>query len=86
MHEQSPSRFEPHNQILATAPDVHDPLADELVGDDRRVERPHQPRITNLDVLEERPFEHGRDRPANGLDLGELRHQPSLGPGGSPPP
>ena len=79
VHEQSPPRIEPNNQILATAPDLADTLADELAGDEHRVERPHQAWIADLDVLEACPLEDGRDRPAHGLDLGQLRHEPSLG-------
>ena len=79
MHQQRPTRIESDNQILATAPDLGHALTDELAGDDLGVERPHQPRIANLDVLESRPLEHGRDRTPHGLDLGELRHTASLG-------
>ena len=77
--QQRPSRFETDNQILATAPDRRDALPDELARDDRRVERPHEAWIANLDVLEECPFEHRRDRPTNGFDFGQFRHGVSLG-------
>ena len=70
MHQERPTRIESDNQILATAPDLGDALSDELAGDDHGVERPHQAWIANLDSLEARPLEHGRDRPAHGLDLG----------------
>ena len=70
MHQQRPTRIEPDNQILATAPDLGHALTDELAGHDLRVERPHEARIANLDPLEPRPLEHGSDRPPYGLDLG----------------
>ena len=79
VNQQRATRLEPDNQILAAATDLGDALADELAGDDRRVERPHEARVANLDALEACPLEHRRDRPTDGLDLGQLRHAPSLG-------
>jgi len=79
VHQESPTRIESHNQILATAPHLRHALADELTGDDDRVERPDETCIANLDMLETCPLEDGSDCPAHGLDLGQLRHVPSLG-------
>ncbi len=52
VHEQRPTRFEPHNQILATATDLRHAFPDERVGDDGRVERPHEAWIADLHPLE----------------------------------
>jgi hypothetical protein len=79
VHQESPTSFESPAQILATAPNLGHALPDELAADDHRVERPYETCIANLDVLEACPLEDGSDGPAHGLDLGQLRHVPSLG-------
>src|SRR5437899_102480 len=53
VNQQSPSRLEPNNQILATAIDECDPLALELPSDCDRVERARQAGIREL--ADERP-------------------------------
>src|SRR4051812_9844295 len=72
--QQSPSRFEPNNQILAAPVHELDPLALELPCDPQGIERPRQPRIDDLDALEAAPGEHGREPAAHGLHLGQLGH------------
>ena len=81
MHEKSPTGVESHNQVLAPATDLCDTLSDELTRDDRRVERPDEACIVNLDVLEACAGQHGRESPADGFDLRQLGHLLSLGPG-----
>ena len=81
VHQKGTAGLERDDQILAAATDRGDSLADQLVGDDRGVERAHEARVANLDALEARPLEHRRDRPANRLDLRQLRHSSSLGSG-----
>ena len=81
--EEHATRFEPDDQVLAAALDAVDALADELAGDDRRCEGAHETRIVDRCVNDPRAFEHRRDAGANGLDLGQLGHEPSLdGPPG----
>ena len=74
VNQERPSRFEPDNQILATAVDDGDPLALQLPRDLDRVERARQARVGDLHLGEAAPLEHGREPAANGLDLGQLGH------------
>jgi hypothetical protein len=66
---QSATRLEPNNQILATAIDLRHALAFELARDLDRVVRAGQPCIADLDLIEGPALERGRDPPADGLDL-----------------
>jgi hypothetical protein len=54
---------------------VEDTLADETAGDHARVEGPRQSRVGDLDALEAPAPEQGLETRADGLDLGQLRHQ-----------
>ena len=75
MNQESTTRLEPNNQILAATLDQGDTLAVELMCDLERVERARQARIGDLNGLEDPPFEDRREPPANGLDLGQLGHR-----------
>ena len=74
VNQESPSRLEPNNQILATPIQGRDALALErsrhLVGRDR----PRQPRVDDLDPPERSPLEDGHKAPPDALDLGQLGH------------
>ena len=48
VNQERPTRFEPHNQILAAAIDGRDPLAFELARDLDRIERARQARVGDL--------------------------------------
>ena len=54
-------------------------LADEPVGDDRRVERPRQAGIDDLGALDRGALEHRHEPAADGLDLGQLGHAAIVG-------
>ena len=78
MNQESPSRLEPNNQILAAPVDGDDTLALELSSDDVGIERTCQPRVRDLDPLEPPPLEDGRETAPDALDLGQLRHANTL--------
>jgi hypothetical protein len=70
VNQESPIRFEPKNQILATAHDGRDSLALELSCHVRGVQRAREACIGDLDPLEPSPFEDGCEARAYALDLG----------------
>ncbi len=70
VNQESPTAFEPNNQILATAIEGLDPLPDELGGHSGGIERARQARVENLDMLEAAPGELRLELRANGLNLG----------------
>src|SRR5438874_7499941 len=74
VNQESATRLEPDNQILASTLDGADAFALEFGGDSLRLERPYEPRIVDLDAVESPPdqvwLEHETDR----LDLGQLGH------------
>ena len=74
MDQERATGGEADDQVLAAPVDALDPLASQLGRDLERILGPCQAHIRDLDVLERPPFERGRDRPPDGLDLGELRH------------
>jgi hypothetical protein len=74
VNQQSSSRLEPNNQILATAIDGEHAFALELSGGLERVVWSRQPRICDLDALEATALEERRKPAADGLDLGQLGH------------
>ena len=78
MNQESPSRLEPNNQILAAPVDGDDSLALELSSDEAGIERTCQPRVHDLDPLEPPPLEDGRETAPDALDLGQLRHANTL--------
>ena len=71
---RSDVRIESNNQILAPALGRLDALPDELGRNEQGIVRPHQAGVANLDPVEPSALEHGRDRPADRLDLGQLGH------------
>jgi hypothetical protein len=79
--QERTSRLEPNNQILAAATDGRDALALELVRDLDRVEWARQARVGDRHTLEDPALEHGCEPPADRLDLGELRHAPTVARG-----
>ena len=74
VNQERPTRFEPNNQILATAVDNGHPLTLEFPRDLDRVERARQASVGDLHLDKIAPFEHGHEPAANGLDLGQLGH------------
>ena len=62
MNQESPSRFEPNNQILAAPIDGRDALALELSRDLVGIRGARQPRIRDPDMLEDRPSRTGASR------------------------
>src|SRR5439155_8230159 len=81
VHQESPTRFEPDNQILAATIDQRDPLAFELPRHLERVEWARQPWIGNLDPREGASLQPRREPAADGLDLGQLGHVPTVAAG-----
>jgi hypothetical protein len=73
--QESPTGFEPNNQILAAAIDRGDVLALQLGSDLDRVERARQPRVGNLDTLEGAPDQPRLEPATDGLDFRELGHR-----------
>ena len=74
VNQEIPTALEPDNQILAATLQGRDALALELGGDRVGLEGPHEPRVADLDPLEQPPFERGREPAAHRLDLGQLGH------------
>jgi hypothetical protein len=74
VNQQSPSRLEPNNQILATAIDGQHTFILELAGGLERVVWSRQARICDLDALETAALEERRKPAADGLDLGQFGH------------
>ena len=64
VNQESPSRLEPNNQILAAPVEGCDALALELSRDLVGSDRPRQPRVGDLDALERPPLEDRRERAA----------------------
>src|SRR5215210_7217686 len=75
VNQESPSRLEPNNQILAATIDCADALPFELRCHGHRLERTDEAWIVDLDPVEPPAdkvrLEHETDR----LDLGQLGHQ-----------
>ena len=82
MNQESPSRLEPNNQILAAPVDGDDPLALELSSHLCGIERTREPRIRNFDTLEPPPLEGGNQSAPDALDLGQLGHADTLAASG----
>ncbi len=78
MNEQSPSRLEPNDQVLAPPVDGHHPFALELSSDELRIEGTSEPGVGDLDSLEPPPDEGRHETAPDGLDLGQLRHADTL--------
>ena len=75
VNQESATRFEPNNQILAATIDCHDPLAFQLGCDLDAVEWTRQPWVGDLDSLEAAPDEPGLEPATDGFDLWKLRHR-----------
>jgi hypothetical protein len=69
VNQESPTAFEPNNQILATAIEGTDPFLHELGGHSGGVERAREARIENLDVLEAPPSEGRLEMRTDCFDL-----------------
>ena len=78
VNQESASRLEPNDQILAATADRRDTLALEAARDRSRIVGPRQPRIRHLDALEAPPFEQRCELAPDGLDLGQLGHGDTL--------
>jgi hypothetical protein len=72
--QESPTRFEPNNQILAATAHRRDPFALELTSHVVGIERTCQPRVEDPYTRQLPPLEHGRETQSDGLDFGKLRH------------
>jgi hypothetical protein len=75
VNQESPTRLEPDNQILAAAIDGCDALALQFGCGLDPVERARQPRIEDLDTLEGAAHEHGLEPATDGLDFWKLGHR-----------
>src|SRR5437764_8045005 len=78
VNQENATALEPNNQILAASLDGDDALALQLGRDLERLERPHQPRVEDLDALKSPPDERGLELASDRLDLGQLGHGPSV--------
>jgi hypothetical protein len=74
VNQESPSRLEPNNQILATAFQRRHSFALELGRDGAWLERPHEPRIADLDAVEPPADELRLELLPDRLDLWQLGH------------
>jgi hypothetical protein len=74
VNQQSPSRFEPNDQILAPALERRDSLTFQFGRNGNRLERPYKARIVNVDVVEPSADEVRLQLKADRFDLWELRH------------
>ena len=80
MDQESASRLEPNNQILAATRERRHTFALEAARDRSRILGARQPWIRHLDAIEAPPFEQRRKLAADGLDLGQLGHGATLAP------
>ena|SRR5438445_12487700 len=78
VNQENATTLEPNNQILAASLNGGDALALQLGRDLERLERPHQPRVEDLDALESPPHERGLELASDRLDLGQLGHGSSV--------
>lgn len=69
VNQENPSTLEPKNQILAAAVERRDHLVLEPGCDLRRVERPGQTRVRDLDPLDPSADERRLEPGTNRLDL-----------------
>ncbi len=75
--QENSTALETDNQILAAAPNAHDPLSLEAPFDLGRLERPDEARVRDAYTLEAATAQHRVELRADGLDLGELRQRRS---------
>jgi hypothetical protein len=80
VNQENATTLEPDNQILAAPLHGGHALALQLGRDLERLERPHQPRVEDLHLLEAPPHEQRLELAADRLDLGQLGHERSVAP------
>jgi hypothetical protein len=76
--QQNSTGIESDNQILASAIDGGDSLPFQLDGHTGGVERAGETRIEDIDALQAPAHECRLESCADGLDLGQLGHLPSV--------
>ena len=76
VNQESTTRLEPDNQILAAALQGAHAFALELRSHGPRLERPHKACVLDLDTVEPPPDQLRFELEPNRLDLGQLGHQP----------
>lgn len=69
VNQQSASRIEPNNYILATTIDGDDSFSLEFGGDFEGVDGARQPRVEDLDAFEAAADEHGLQPAPDRFDL-----------------
>src|SRR6266581_4903065 len=74
VNQESATRLEPNNQILASALHRADAFALELGGDRLGLERPDEARVVDLDAIQRPPDEARLELETDRLDLGQLGH------------
>src|SRR2546428_10998216 len=74
VNQESTTRLEPDNQILASALQRADAFALELGGDRLRLERPDEARAVDLDAIQCPPNQARLPHETDPLDPGQLRH------------
>ena len=79
--QQATAALESDDQVLASALECGDLLSPECAGDRGGVERTGQALVVDLDLLESAADELRLEPAADGLDLGQLGHGPSVSPG-----
>ena len=75
VNQENATGLEPNNQILAAAFERRDAFTLELCCDRDWLERAHQSRVVDLDLLEAPADDVRLERETDRLDLGKLRHQ-----------
>jgi hypothetical protein len=76
VNQESATRLEPDNQILAAALQCGNALAFELRRDGERLEWAHEPWVGDVDLFERAADDVRLERETDRLDLWELGHQP----------
>jgi hypothetical protein len=74
VNQERATGLEPKNQILPAPFDRGDALAFEFGRDGNRLERSHQTRVEDLDVLEAPAFQPRRQPAPYRFHLGQLGH------------
>jgi hypothetical protein len=78
VNQENATRLQTNNQILAATLDAFDAFAAKLGRYELRGVRSDEPRVGDCRLGDAGAFKHACDSGANGLDLGKLRHEPSL--------
>jgi hypothetical protein len=74
VNQEYTAALESNNQILAASPDALDSLALQLGRHLGGLVGTHEACIVDPNAVEASPEENGLERPADGLDLRQLRH------------